>query len=202
MIVDGATRWGDKGPKSAAHDFDLKARSAHIYEWVRQIRGGVLAGAFTIESHLNRAILHFVLGDRIHISEVVKAFDEGILSHMTFERRVTMVGLIAPHFLTQDEAKAFKADLSNLRTTRNAMAHNPFWFQPELNDRDEVINVVPVIMRGKAAVALTSDFTEQANLLISNLIQKSVDLSAKIKDQELPSTHQKNPKGSEPNSRE
>lgn len=188
MIIDGTTRWGDKGPKPAAPDFDLEARRASSYDWVRQVRGGVLAGAFTIESHLNRAILHFTLGDRVHRPEVVKAFDEGILSHMTFERRVTMIGLIAPHFLTQDEAKAFKADLSNLRTTRNAMAHNPFWFQPEMNEKDEVISVVPTIMRGKSAIALTSAFTVQTNMLIIGLIEKSVDLANRVQDQKLSKT--------------
>ena len=64
MIVDGATNWGAGGPRPAAEGFDIEARSKSIYEWVRQVRGGVLAGAFTVERHISAAIIYFMLGDR------------------------------------------------------------------------------------------------------------------------------------------
>ena len=41
----------------------------------------------------------------------------------------------------------------------DSMAHKPFWFHPELNDKDQVFNLVPMIQRGKAPIALTSAFT-------------------------------------------
>jgi hypothetical protein len=79
MIIDGATNWGKDGPRPAADGFDSEARSKSIYEWVRQVRGGVLAGAFTVERHISGAIIYFMLGDRIVMPEVQEAFDEGLL---------------------------------------------------------------------------------------------------------------------------
>ncbi len=158
MIIDGATNWGTDGPRPAAAGFDVEARSKSIYEWVRQVRGGVLAGAFTVERHLSTAIIHFVLGDRIGIPEVQDAFDEGLLGPLTFDRRINVVMLIAPHVLSSDEVASLKADLSELRGLRNAMAHKPFWFHPELNGEREFVNLVPVIQRGKSPQPLTTPF--------------------------------------------
>jgi hypothetical protein len=96
MIIDGETNWGPTGPRPAADGFDVEARSKSIYEWVRQVRGGVLAGAFTVERHISSAIIYFMLGNRIADSEVQEAFDEGLLSPLTFERRINVIMLIAP----------------------------------------------------------------------------------------------------------
>ncbi|HEY0834097.1 MAG TPA: hypothetical protein VGE72_09345 [Azospirillum sp.] len=180
MIVDGATNWGVGGPRPAAEGFDMEAREKAIYEWVRQVRGGVLAGAFTVERHISAAIIHFMLGDRIGIAEVQDAFDEGLLAPLTFERRINVVMLIAPHVLPADEVASLKADLGELRTLRNAMAHKPFWFHPELNDKGEVTNLVPMVMRGKAPLALTTPYTAQVNILISGLIDRTAKLAATV----------------------
>jgi hypothetical protein len=180
MIIDGATNWGAAGPRPAAEGFDIEARSKSIYEWVRQVRGGVLAGAFTVERHISAAIIYFMLGDRVAMPEVQEAFDEGLLGPLTFERRINVVMLIAPNVLTPDEVASFKADLSELRTLRNAMAHKPFWFHPELNDEDKVVNLVPMVQRGKAPLPLTTAFVEKANKLIASLIEKAVALSAAV----------------------
>jgi hypothetical protein len=180
MIIDGATNWGAEGPRPAAEGFGMEARAKSIYEWVRQVRGGVLAGAFTIERHISAAIIHFMLGDRIGIPEVQDAFDEGLLSPLTFERRINVVMLVAPHVLLPDEVASLKADLNELRTLRNAMAHKPFWFHPEMNDKGEVVNLVPMIMRGKAPLALTTPYTEQVNALISGLIERTEKLAAAV----------------------
>ena len=163
MIIDGATNWGKDGPRPAAEGFDIEARSKSIYEWVRQVRGGVLAGAFTVERHISGAIICFILGDRIAMPEVQDVCDEGLLVPLSFERRINVITLIAPHVLSTDEVTSLKADLSELRTLRNAMAHKPFWFHPELNDKDEVVNLVPMIQRGKAPLPLTTAFVEQVN---------------------------------------
>jgi hypothetical protein len=180
MIIDGATNWGVTGPRPAADGFDVEARSKSIYEWVRQVRGGVLAGAFTVERHISSAIIHFMLGNRIAVSEVQEAFDEGLLSPLTFERRINVIMLIAPHVLPLDEVASLKADLNELRTLRNAMAHKPFWFHPELNDKGEVFNLVPRIQRGKVPLPLTTPHTERLNKLISGLIERTANLAAEV----------------------
>jgi hypothetical protein len=179
MIIDGATNWGVAGPRPAAEGFDIEERSKSIYEWVRQVRGGVLAGAFTVERHLSAAIVYFMLGDRIALPEVQAAFDRGLLEPLTFERRINVVMLIAPNVLTPDEVAALKSDLSELRTLRNAMAHKPFWLQPEMNDEGEIVNLVPMIQRGKAPQPLTTQFVEQVNTLIAGLIERTVTLARK-----------------------
>jgi hypothetical protein len=177
MIVDGATNWGSAGPRPSAEGFDIEARSKSIYEWVRQVRGGVLAGAFTIERHISAAIIYFVLGERVALPEVQEVFDEGLLGPLSFERRIYVVMLMAPKLLKDHEVASLKSDLNELRTLRNAMAHKPFWFHPELNDQDEVMNLVPMIQRGKAPLSLTTNFVEQVNKLIASLIERSIALA-------------------------
>ncbi|WP_319412775.1 hypothetical protein [uncultured Cohaesibacter sp.] len=185
MIEDGATDWGEGGPKPAAEGFDMEARQKSIYEWVRQVRGGVLGGAFTIERHMSAAIVYFMLGDRVKRDEVRAVFDEGLLTPLTFERRNNVVLLIAPNFLTEAEVKTLKGDLNELRTIRNSMAHKPFWFHPELNDKGEVFNLVPMIQRGKAPLALTTSFIEQLNEKIGSLIERSSKLAVAVVEQEV-----------------
>jgi hypothetical protein len=185
VIIDGATNWGKSGPRAAAEGFDMEARSKSIYDWVRQVRGGVLAGAFTVERHISAAAIYFMLGDRIAMSKVQDAFDEGLLGPLTFERRINVVMLIAPHVLSSEEVASLKADLSELRTLRNAMAHKPFWFHPELNEKGEVVNLVPMIQRGKAPLPLTTPYTEQLNTLIAGLIGRTANLAAAIADRSL-----------------
>jgi len=185
MIIDGATNWGATGPRPAAEGFDIEARSKAIYEWVRQVRGGVLAGTFTVERHISAAIIYHMLGDRIALPEVQEAFDEGLLGPLTFERRINVVMLIVPHVLKPNEMASLKADLSELRTLRNAMAHKPFWFHPELNGKGEVVNLVPMIQRGKAPLPLTTAFVEQVNKLISGLIDRTAKLAAAVAGRSL-----------------
>lgn len=177
MIIDGAINWGDRRPAASAEGFDLEARKSSIYEWVRQVRGGVLAGAFTVERHLSATIVYFMLGERIKIPEVHDAFDEGLLGPLTFERRINVVLMIAPSLLTAEEVSALRDDLGNLRTLRNSMAHKPFWFHPELNDDGHVANLVPIIMRGKSPLPLTTALIEQLNRQIGDLIARTSGLA-------------------------
>lgn len=185
MIEDGAIIWGEGGPKAAAQGFDMELRQKAIYDWVRQLRGGVLGGAFAIERHMSAAIVYFMLGDRLKRDEVQAAFDEGLLTPLTFERRINLVLLIAPHFMAEDKLKSLKGDLNELRTIRNSMAHKPFWFHPELNDKGEVFNLVPFIQRGKAPVALTTSFTEKLNKNIASLIERTSNLAAAVRKREV-----------------
>lgn len=185
MIEDGATNWGEGGPKPVAEGFDMEARQKSIYEWVRQVRGGILGGAFTVERHMSAAIIYFMLGDRVQREDVQAAFDEGLLAQLTFDRRINVVSLIAPHFMTADEAKTLKGDLNELRNIRNSMAHKPFWFHPELNDKGEVFNLVPMIQRGKAPVALTTEFIAKLNERIATLIEQSSKLAEAVGKREV-----------------
>ena len=185
MIEDGATNWGDGGRKPAAESFDMEARQTAIYEWIRQIRGGVLGGAFTIERHISAAIVYFMLGDRIKRQEVHAAFDEGILTPLTFERRINVALLIAPNFMSEDEAKDFKADINELRTIRNSMAHKPFWFHPELNTKGEVTNLIPMIQRGKGTLILTTAFVTELNEKIASLIDRSSKFASSVERREF-----------------
>lgn len=177
MILDGSINWADGLPRLPAEGFDLEARKRDVYDWIRQVRGGILAGAFTVERHLSATIVYFMLGERVELREVHDAFDEGLLGPLTFERRINVAMLIAPHLLPAAEVASLKADLNDLRSLRNAMAHKPFWFHPELDVDDKVINLVPIIMRGKGALALTTALIEQLNIQISQMIAKVSNLS-------------------------
>ena len=103
MILDGAIAWGEDGVKPAAKGFDLTERKNDLYAWVRQVRGGILAGAFTIETHLSATIIYFFLGDRVGIPEVHDTFDEGVLGPLTFERRINLALMVAAHVLPPEE---------------------------------------------------------------------------------------------------
>jgi hypothetical protein len=177
MILDGAIVWGEGGAKPAAKDFDLTNRKNDLYSWVRQVRGGILAGAFTVETHLSAAIIYFLLGDRVGIPEVHDTFDEGVLGPLPFERRINLALLVASHVLPPDEVATLKGQLNELRGLRNAMAHKPCVFHPELNDDDEVANLVPVIMRGKTPLPLTTALIQDLNVQIADLIKKVAELA-------------------------
>lgn len=163
----------------------MEACQKSIYEWVRQVRGGVLGGAFTVERHMSAAIVYFMLGDRVQRDDVQAAFDDGLLAPLTFERRINVILLIARHFMTADEVKTLRGDLTEMRTIRNSMAHKPFWFHPELNEKGEVFNLVPMIQRGKAPVALTTPFTTKLNERIASLIDRSSKLAAAVGKREV-----------------
>lgn len=178
MILDGSIRWDELGPRPPAAGFNIVARRNDIYEWVRQVRGGILAGAFTVETHLSAAILHFVLGDRLRVPQVFSVFDEGLLGPLTFERRINVVLQIAEQILPDGEVKSFKAQLNEMRGLRNSMAHKPFWLHPELNDEGHVFNLVPIVMRGKSPLPLTSALIEKVNRETAALIETSREFAA------------------------
>lgn len=183
-IEDGTVNWGDDGPKPVVDGFDMEARKVSIYEWVRQVRGGVLVGAFTVERHLGAAITYFMLGDRANRDDVLSVFDETLVAPLTFDRRIKVIQSIAPHFIGADDAKSLQGNLNDIRTTRNAMAHKPFWFHPELNANGEVFNLVPMIQRGKSSVALTGQFIEKLNEQISDTINRTSALAWLVAMQE------------------
>ena len=163
----------------------MEARRASLYEWVRQIRGAVLGGAFTVERRLGAVITYFMLGDRVKRDEVLGVFDEALVVPLTFERRINAVRFIVPEFMSVDDAKILQGNLNELRTIRNVMAHKPFWFHPELNDDGEVFNIVPMIQRGKVPVALTTSFIEELNERITGLIDQTSKLAEVVRTREV-----------------
>lgn len=180
MKIDGALELGSVDASNVAPGFDLIARRKTLYDWVRSMRGGVLTGVFTIESHISAAILHFFLGDRITIPEVLNAFEETILTKMQFDRRISTISQIAPNFLPDNEVKDLRSHLNELKTIRNAMAHNPFWFEPLLDDQGRLVDITPRINIGKGSQAITTDFVKELNQKIAGLIGRSHDLRKKV----------------------
>lgn len=176
MIVDGAINWPEPRPPLAP-GFDLEKRKADVYEWVRQIRGGVLAGSFTVERNLSATIALFFLGDRVRIDSVHDAFDECILGAMTFERRINAVATVAPHLIGADAAKTLAAELGELKSIRNAMAHQPHWYQTQVNEAGELTSLVPFVRKGKQALPLTSAWVEDMNARMRSAIDKTGELA-------------------------
>jgi len=176
MIVDGAIMWPEPRPPLAA-GFDLEKRKADIYEWVRQIRGGVLAGSFTVERNLSATIVFYFLGDRVLLQDVQEAFDECILNALTFERRINAVSTIAPHLIGADAAKTLSTGLGELKSIRNAMAHQPHWYVTQTNEAGEVNSLVPFVRRGKQPLALTTSWVEDTNAKMVALIKATAELA-------------------------
>lgn len=185
MIIDGATSWGPSGERPFAPGFEGEARSKSIYEWVRQVRGGVLAGVFTIESHLTDAILHFMLGDRVRRADVLSTFGDAILAGLTFDKRINIVKMLTPHFRSAVESKALQSDLNELRTVRNAMAHHRFWFVPKVDDKGNVFDLVPCTRIGKGRQILTTPYIEKLNTKILMLIDQSAKLAVDVRRREV-----------------
>lgn len=176
MIVDGAINWPDPRPPLAP-GFDLEQRKADVYEWVRQIRGGVLAGSFTVERNLSGAIMIFFLGDRVQMEHVQDAFDDCILGPMTFERRINAVSTIAPHLIGAEAGKALTAELGELKSIRNVMAHQPHWYQTQVNDAGELVSLVPFMRKGKQPLPLTSAWVEDMNAKMRKVIDDTSALA-------------------------
>lgn len=179
MIFDGMIDWEGHEGSPITPGLLIKPRVEVLNGWMRQVRGGVLTGVFTVETYLNTAITLFILGPRTDDSEVLNVFKESLLDPLTFERRSNVIGLIAPQILSEEEARKLKSDLSEIRTIRNAMAHNSCWFRPELNEKGEVHDMMPMIMRGKAAIPVTQALVEDLNSKIRSLIDRSKDLAEK-----------------------
>lgn len=176
MIVDGFINWPEPRPPLAP-GFDLDARKADVYEWVRQIRGGVLAGSFTVERNLSATIVFYFLGDRVLLQDVQDAFDQCVLNALTFERRINAVSTIAPRLIGADAAKALTADLGELKSIRNAMAHQPHWYMTQTNADGEVNSLVPFVRKGKKPLALTSAWVEETNAKMVRIIRETGELA-------------------------
>lgn len=185
MIAEGTIDLGGCRPQGQVHGKPLHEVTSDIHEWIRQVRGGIMAGAFAVERMLSASIIHYFLGGRMRDLEVQEAFDEGILQRLTFERRISLALIVAAKFFDSVAFKDFDGKLTSLRTLRNAMAHNPFWFHPEFDDEGALINIVPVIKRGKSVVPLTTPFIEEQN----EEIKRTIDLAQELVTAVVASIH-------------
>lgn len=126
-----------------------------------------------MERNISATIASYILGERGESQEVRTVFDDGILTHMSFDRRINAFLLIVPHPMPAEDIRSLRSHLSEFRRTRNAMAHNPFWFRPIINEAGHVEDLVPMILRGKRAITLTSEFVQALNESTGRLIAQT-----------------------------
>src|SRR6185503_19807912 len=63
--------------------------------WVPQVRGGAMAGAFYVERNLDVAIECYFLGAEAGVTSRAKVFADTILNTLTFERSIQVALVIA-----------------------------------------------------------------------------------------------------------
>lgn len=146
---------------------------AALADWVRSIRGGMLAGAFYVERNLSVAIEAYFLGP-VHGpgNEKADLFVEALLEGLSFERRTNAALLIAEK-LIPTKVGELRADLTELRTVRNAMAHNPCWFEPRIDDEGIIVELKPQMRRGRGTVHLTKAQINEWNALVARAIRRT-----------------------------
>ena len=163
MIAEGQIDWGGRPPQANIKGQKLHEYTSELHSFVRQVRGGILAGGFAVERMLSASIVHYFLGSRVNNTEVYETFDDGILEKLTFERRISISLMIAKKYFSPVDYKTMEESFGSLRTLRNAMAHNPFWLHPEFDEEGVLINLVPAMRRGKGVIGLTTEFVEKQN---------------------------------------
>ena len=160
-------------PKPALHALAI---------WVREVRGGILAGAFYVERNLDVAIEAYFLGPIAGTGNIKSdLFVEGFLRTLNFERRTKIAMLIAEQ-LTPDSLKEMREGLGELRSIRNAMAHNPCWFEPVVDENDYVRELRPFVQKGKQTVQMSRQLIEEWNDLIRRVISQTEALANRAMD--------------------
>lgn len=172
MIAEGEINWGKDGPRGASPE-RLKEMTKDIHDWVRQVRGGFLSGAFAIERSLSAAIIHYFLGPRVALDEVQSAFDDGILQALSFDRRISAARLVAERVFTDASAKRLVDGLGKIRGVRNVMAHQPFGLVPQFNPDGSLYCLTPVLKQGKGTLVLTTALIEEQNTAMKEMIALS-----------------------------
>lgn len=154
---------------------------AALARWVREVRGGILAGAFYLERNMNMAVEAFFLGPLHGEGQKSEVFGKALLSALNFERRTKAAVLIAEQ-IRSDDVKDLREGLSELRSIRNAMAHNSCWFTGE-PDRDGVVRRLDAfINKGKGIVRLDRPLVDEWNSLMHRMIDLTARLAAKAID--------------------
>jgi len=149
-----------------------EAQKDHI-TWVRQVRGAVLTAAYEIERNLGGFIEFYLLGPRAANQTIRSIFEEDVLGPLTFERRINLAIRVARELMPKSEVKELQSRLNDMKSLRNAMAHNPCWFEPYLDHDAKVVRLRPMIMKGKQEIALDGNWGEQLSDDIGALIAET-----------------------------
>ena len=173
-----------------------KPHPATLARWVREVRGGILAGAFYLERNMNMAVEAFFLGPLHGEGQRSEVFGDGLLSALNFERRTKATLLIAERIRPAD-VKELREGLNELRSIRNAMAHNSCWFTGEAGDDGIVRRLNAFIRKGKVIVRLDGSLVDEWNLLMQRMIDLTARLAAKAIDPQSDETFSDLPQGDE-----
>jgi hypothetical protein len=156
---------------------------AALNDFVRSVRGGILTGAFDIEVNLNVAIEAYFLGPGGAGTRKSDLFSESVLSVFNFERRCSAAVAVCSELLPHKAAE-LKAGLSELRQTRNAMAHNPCWFSAVKVEAGLVRTIKASVRRGGQTI--DEKTIERWNTLVQRLVILSGFLANYAVDQQTP----------------
>ncbi len=150
---------------------------ATLARWVREVRGGILAGAFYLERNMNMAVEAFFLGPSHGQGQQSEVFGEALLSALNFERRTKAALLIAER-IRPDNVKELREGLNELRSVRNAMAHNSCWFTGEPGDDGVVRRLDAFSKKGKQILRLDRPLVDEWNSLMHRMIDLTAQLAA------------------------
>lgn len=156
-----------KGERIDSDSFPVPS-PVSLQAWAREVRGGILTGAFDVELHLNLAIESYFLGPAAARTPKSEAFSDLVLSAFNFERRCSAGVAICKEVLPTRAAE-LQAGLTELRTTRNAMAHNPCWISASNVENGIVKSLKVSLRRGKQTIDLTNETVELWNDQIRRL---------------------------------
>lgn len=185
FLIDGSIRWFDKTADDAADSFDLEARQIAIYDWVRQFRGGVIAGASEIERNLDLFLVLYFL-DRSGSRKKLQEFSQCFLENLSLERKCqAMLRVLKSH--NPAKAKELSKQLQTIRDMRNATAHRPFWMELVVSEEGKIVGLIPFITKGSETIALTTELVEEMNELIPKAIEGA---KSAIQDLELTEANQ------------
>jgi tetrahydromethanopterin S-methyltransferase subunit G len=77
---------------------------------------------------------------------------------------------VAQELLPEAEVKDLQRRLNEIKSLRNAMAHNPCWFEPYLDHEEKVVRLRPKIMKGKQELTLDGERGDQIGRDIAGLV--------------------------------
>lgn len=139
--------------------------------WIRQVRGAILTGAYEIERNLGGFIEFHFLGGRASIAEVRSMFEDQILGALSFDRQINIAVEIARQMFPKPHVSEIQGRLNTLKTLRNAMAHNPCWFEPYMHHKSKTVRLKPMIMCGKKQLHMADDWHNGVSKEIIALIE-------------------------------
>ncbi len=173
MRAEGEICFPDDWHHSPHAGCKLEEAQQQLISWIREVRGGVLTGAYEIERNLGGFVEFYLLGPRAADTTIRSIFEEHVLGSLTFERRINLAVQVAQELLPKTEVRKLQARLNDMKSLRNAMAHNPCWFEPYLDHEAKVARLRPKIMRGKQEIVLDADWVAQMNRDIVALIAET-----------------------------